>query len=201
MSIGLTFTGTIDHPKRLLESAKILAEERAYRLAVGENGLKVVMCPLGGELGILWRPEGNPSGPWLVRGGCMSTPAGAGLHRAATELLDSLPIHALTVEDETGFYRSRDFQRMKEEHFYPWLRTLVDVCRQERDRGASSMQLCWDLGQYAPSRPWPAGSFSGTAGHRMQNSTATGLSMPCGRSAALLPHPAAWRMPPSTAPF
>lgn len=150
MSIGLTFTGTIDHPKRLLESAKILAEERAYRLAVGENGLKVVMCPLGGELGILWRPEGNPSDPWLVRGGCMSTPAGAGLHRAAAELLDSLPIHDLTVEDETGFYCCRDFQRMKEEHFYPWLRTLVDVCRQERGRGASSMQLCWDLGQYAP---------------------------------------------------
>ena len=150
MSIGLTFTGTIDHPKRLLESAKILAGERAYRLAVGENGLKVVMCPLGGELGILWRPEGDPSGPWLVRGGCMSTPAGAGLHRAATELLDSLPIHALTVEDETGFYRSRDFQRMKEEHFYPWLRTLVEVCRRESGKGVSGMQLCWDLEQYAP---------------------------------------------------
>ena len=80
----------------------------------------------------------------------MSTPAGAGLHRAAVELLDSLPIRGLAVEDETGFYRHRDFQRMKEEHFYPWLRTLVDVCRQESGKGVSGMQLCWDLEQYAP---------------------------------------------------
>ena len=150
MSIGLTFTGKIDSPKALLEAAKVLAEERKYHLTAGETGLKMVMCPLGGELGALWRPEGDPAGPWLVRGGCMSTPAGAGLHRAAVELLDSLPIRALAVEDETGFYRHRDFQRMKEEHFYPWLRTLVDVCRQESGKGVSGMQLCWDLEQYAP---------------------------------------------------
>ena len=150
MSIGLTFTGKIDSPKALLEAARVLAVERKYHLTAGETGLKMVMCPLGGELGALWRPEGDPAGPWLVRGGCMSTPAGAGLHRAAVELLDSLPIRALAVEDETGFYRHRDFQRMKEEHFYPWLRTLVDVCRRESGKGVSGMQLCWDLEQYAP---------------------------------------------------
>ena len=136
MSIGLSFTGKIDSPKALLEGANILAEERKYRLTAGDAGMKVIMCPLGGELGVLWRPEEDPAGPWLVRGGCVSTPAGAGLHRAAAELLDSLPIQALTVEDETGFYRHRDFRRMKEEHFYPWLRTLVDVCRQESGKAA-----------------------------------------------------------------
>ena len=146
MSIGLSFTGKIDSPKALLEAAKTLAEERDYRLGAGEAGMKVVLCPLGGEVSVLWRPEGAPSGPWLIRGECVSTPAGAGLHRAAVELLDSLPIHALAVKDETGFYRQRDFQRMKEEHFYPWLRTLVDVCSRER----GNMQLCWDLEQYAP---------------------------------------------------
>lgn len=150
MSIGLNFTGRIDRPEALLEAAKILTAEQNYHLTAGESGLKVVMCPLGGEVGFLWRPEGAPDGPWLVRGGCVSTPAGAGLHRAAVELLDNLPIHALTVEDETGFYRHRDFQRMKEEHFYPWLRTLVDVCRRESGKGVSGMQLCWDLEQYAP---------------------------------------------------
>lgn len=150
MSIGLQFTGRIDHREVLLEAAKVLAEERNYHLTVGEAGLKVTMCPLGGELGIFWRPEGDLDGPWMVQGGCMSTPAGAGLHRAAVELLDNLPIYNLTVEDETGFYRHRDFQRMKEEHFYPWLRTLVDVCRRESGKGVSGMQLCWDLEQYAP---------------------------------------------------
>ncbi len=150
MSIGLTFTGKIDSPQVLLERARTLSEERAYCLSAGKGGVKVTLCPLGGELNIAWRPEEDPAGPWLVRGSCVSTPAGAGLHRAAVELLDSLPIRALTVEDETGFYRHRDFQRMKEEHFYPWLRTLVDVCRQEMGKGVSGMQLCWDLDQYAP---------------------------------------------------
>lgn len=150
MSIGLSFTGRIDCPEALLEAAKILAAEQNYRLTAGEGGLKVILCPLGGEVGFLWRRSEDPAGPWLVRGGCVSTPAGAGLHRAAVELLDNLPIHSLTVEDETGFYRHRDFQRMKEEHFYPWLRTLVDVCRQESGKGVSGMQLCWDLEQYAP---------------------------------------------------
>ena len=150
MSIGLTFTGRIDSPPALAEAAKALADQRGYRLGAGDAGLKVVMCPLGGELDILWRPGEDPAGAWQVRGGCVSTPAGAGFHRAAVELLDHLPIRALAVEDETGFFRHRDFQRMKEEHFYPWLRTLVDVCRRESGKGVSGMSLCWDLKQYAP---------------------------------------------------
>ena len=70
MSIGLTFTGKIDSPRALLEGAQALARERDYALRAGEGGLKIVMCPLGGELGLQWRPEGDPAGPWLVRGGC-----------------------------------------------------------------------------------------------------------------------------------
>lgn len=150
VSIGFAFSGKIDTPQTLLEAAQTLAQERDYRLGTGESGLCIRMCPLGGDLDILWKPEAGADGPWLVRGECISTPAGAGLHRAAVELLDILPIYALSVEDETGFYRHRDFQRMKEEHFFPWLRTLVDVCRQESGKGCSGFQLCWDLEQYAP---------------------------------------------------
>ena len=149
MSIGLQLTGVIDRPEALLKAAGALAQERGYRVAAGQSGMKVTLCPLG-ELKLLWRPGKDPAGPWQVRGGCMSTPAGAGLHRAAVELLDHLPIRSLTVEDETDFFRHRDFRRMKEEHFYPWLHTLVDVCRQESGKGVSGMQLCWDLEQYAP---------------------------------------------------
>ena len=149
MSIGLQFTGVIDRPEALLKAANALAEERGYRVAAGQSGMKVILCPLG-DLRLFWRPGEDPAGPWQVRGGCMSTPAGAGLHRAAVELLDHLPIRALAVEDETNFFRHRDFQRMKEEHFYPWLRTLVDICRQESGKGVSGMRLCWDLEQYAP---------------------------------------------------
>ena len=150
MSIGLTFTGRTESPSILAEAAKVLAEQRGWSVGVSGGGLRVTLCPLGGELKVIWRPAEDPEGPWLVRGECVSTPAGAGLHRAAVELLDSLPIRSLTVKDETGFYRHRDFQRMKEEHFYPWLRALVDICARESGKGVSGMQLCWDLEQYAP---------------------------------------------------
>ncbi len=150
MSIGLTFSGRIEGPSILAEAAKVLAEQRGWSVGVSGGGLRVTLCPLGGELKVIWRPAEAPEGPWLVRGECVSTPAGAGLHRAAVELVDSLPIRSLTVKDETGFYRHRDFQRMKEEHFYPWLRALVDICARESGRGVSGMQLCWDLEQYAP---------------------------------------------------
>ena len=150
MSIGLSFTGQIESPPALAEAAQILADQRGYRMVVAESGLRIALCALNGELTIYWGPPQTPEGPWPARGGCVSTPAGAGLHRAAVELLDNLPIRALTVEDETGFFRHRDFQRMKEEHFYPWLRTLVDVCKRESGKGVSGMSLCWDLEQYAP---------------------------------------------------
>ena len=150
MSIGLRFTGRIDRPEALLEGARTLADRREYRMGVGENVLRVALCPLGGDLYIRWQPGEEPEGPWLVLGECVSTPAGAGLHRAAAELLDHLPIRALAVEDETDFFRLRDFPRMKEEHFYPWLHTLVNVCQRESGTGVSGMSLCWDLEQYAP---------------------------------------------------
>ena len=53
MSIGLSFTGRIDSPQTLLEAAKILAMEQSYHLTAGEGGLKIAMCPLGGELSVL----------------------------------------------------------------------------------------------------------------------------------------------------
>ena len=88
MSIGLQFTGRIDHPEELLEAAAALAKTQGCRLTVGKGGLKIVLCPLGGELDLRWRPGEDQS--WQVWGGCVSTPAGAGLHRAAVELLDRL---------------------------------------------------------------------------------------------------------------
>lgn len=150
MSIGFTFTGEISRPEELIAAARTLAEEREYRVGAGDKGLRAALCPLGGELTIYWQRRPEEPDIWHIQGECVSTPAGPGLHRAAVELVDALPIRGLRVEDETGFFQTRDFLRMREEHFYPWLRTLVDICRQESGKGACGMRLCWDLEQYAP---------------------------------------------------
>ena len=50
MSIGLTFTGRIEGPAALAEAAKILAEQRGCSLSVNRTGLRLELCPLGGQL-------------------------------------------------------------------------------------------------------------------------------------------------------
>ena len=68
MSIGLTFTGRIEGPAVLAEAAKILAEQQGCSLSVNRTGLRLELCPLGGQLNVLWRPGEAPEDPWLVRG-------------------------------------------------------------------------------------------------------------------------------------
>ena len=151
MSIGFTFTGKVKKPETLIAAAKKLADERYYGLYQREDGLSVSLCPLGGCMWMSWKKEGGLFGQWAVEGECVTTPAGPGLHKAAVEALDALPIQKLAVEDETEYFQHRDFDRMLREHFHPWLKTLVEMCAQKVSEGGySQMCLCWDLDSYMP---------------------------------------------------
>ena len=151
MSIGFTFTGKVKKPEALVASAKKLAEERRYGLSswdpMKENALNISLCPLGGLIQMSWRKEGGLFGQWAVEGCCYSTPAGPGLHKAAVEALDALPIQKLSVADETEYYQHRDFDRMLREHFYPWLR-----CPAKRFR-RGTVPRCACAGTWTPTCP------------------------------------------------
>lgn len=155
MSIGFAFTGKIKKPETLIQTAKKLAEERHYRIyqweapAKDEAGLTLNLCPLGGALRLTWKKESGLFAQYAVEGECLSTPAGPGLHAAAVEALDGLDIQKLNVEDETDYYRHRDFGRMCAEHFYPWLSTIVSVCR-HKEKEINNICVCWDMDQYRP---------------------------------------------------
>lgn len=151
MSIGFTFTGRVKKPEALIATAKKLAEERYYQIGTGEDGLRLALCPLGGDLYVNWKKENGLFAQYAVEGSCYSTPAGPGLHKAAVEALDALGIQKLAVEDETEYYQHRDFDRMLREHFHPWLKTLVKVCGEKVSEGVcSQMCMCWDLDSYMP---------------------------------------------------
>lgn len=151
MSIGFTFTGKVKKPDALIQTAKKLAEERCYQIGTGEDGLRLALCPLGGDLYVNWKRESGLFAQYAVEGSCYSTPAGPGFHKAAVEALDALGIQKLSVEDETEYYQHRDFDRMLREHFHPWLITLVKVCGEKVSEGAcSQMCMCWDLDSYMP---------------------------------------------------
>lgn len=151
MSIGFTFTGRVKKPELLIAAAKRAADERYYGLSQWEDGLSVSLCPLDGRVRMSWKKESGLFGQWQVTGECVSTPAGPGLHKAAVELVDALGLQKLAVEDETDYAQHRDFEKMCREHFYPWLRTLVEVCHEKlKEGGYNSMCLCWDMDQYRP---------------------------------------------------
>lgn len=150
MSIGFTFTGKVKKPEVLIAAAKKVAEERYYGLYQREDGLNISLCPLDGRVYVTWKKEGGLFGQWAVEGQCQTTPAGPGLHKAAVEALDALPIQKLSVEDETEYYQHRDFDRMLQEHFHPWLKTMVDVLAGQFGEDHSNMCMCWDLDSYMP---------------------------------------------------
>ena len=150
MSIGFTFTGKVKKPETLAAAAKKLADERYYGLYQREDGLSVSLCPLGGCMWMSWKKEGGLFGQWAVEGECVTTPAGPGLHKAAVEALDALPIQKLAVEDETEYFQHRDFDRMLREHFHPWLNTMVDVLTGQFGEDHSSVCMCWDIDSYMP---------------------------------------------------
>lgn len=150
MSIGFTFTGRTKKPELLIASAKKVADERYYGLSQWEDGLSISLCPLDGRLYMTWEKESGLFGQWTVKGECQSTPAGPGLHKAAVEVLDALPIQKLAVEDETEYWQHRDFDRMLQEHFHPWLKTMVDVFAGQFGEEHTNMCMCWDLNSYMP---------------------------------------------------
>ena len=166
MSIGFTFTGRVKKPETLLVAAQRLAEERSYGVYQREDGLSLSLCPLDGRVYMTWKKEGGLLGQWTVEGECVSTPAGPGLHKAAVEALDALPIQKLHVEDETEYYQHRDFHRMLREHFHPWLKTIVDMLTGQFGDDHTNVCMCWDLDGYMPEDVpgtviTPVGRFSG----------------------------------------
>ena len=151
MSIGFTFRGKMRKIDAMTETVQKMAEDEGYSLILNDGWLRVSFCPMG-ELTIKWERESGMLGQWLISGDCYTTPAGAGFHAAAIRFVEELGtarLKELTVDDETGYVIHRDFERMKREHFYPWLNALKRHCEQ-RGNEYSNLCLCWDLEQYQP---------------------------------------------------
>lgn len=149
MSIGFLMTGHVQKIKDLVETAQRLTKESGYEITVGEEWLGIQLCPTG-ELQVSWEKDAEKSGQWIVTVDCQTTPAGAGFHKAALELAEKLGIEEPKVDDETDYYSHRDFMRMKQEHFYPYMRTMIKFCKEKLDKGSSHICLSWNMDWYSP---------------------------------------------------
>lgn len=165
MSIGFQFTADLTDRKGFLQTLEALAEERDCSCTVEEDRVFLNFCPMG-DLELTLAPKetegedvpapenGGDGVPVTLKGECVSTPAGPGFHAAAINFIDALQQSTgavFQIEDETEYYQHRSFLRMRQEHFYPWLSTLVDACRRERENPSlSNFCVCWNMGQYVP---------------------------------------------------
>ncbi len=168
MSISIDFTAKVRHRKNLMDRVKDLAEAEDYKIHIWDEELRVEFCPMG-DLYISWEQDPENPEQWNVSGECCTTPAGAGFHKAVVDFLDRLEngcMEGMEVDDAAGYYEHRDFERMKREHFYPWLNSLIHICREQMESDTySNICFCWNLDQYQPeSMPGtivsPMGRFS-----------------------------------------
>lgn len=217
MSLGFHITGRMNRPDALVEKAQALAKESGYGIGTGEGGMCIRLCPMG-DLEVVWSEDAERPGQWQVEADCQTTPAGPGFHKAALELAERLEIGEIEVDDETDYVNHRDFNRMCGEHFYPWLRMLVQICRKTfSEKDDSQICLCWDTNLYQPENigrtaVTPLGRYSleamegileeggiealaerffcGRMRNRMRCFIGTGHCMHCGYSAILCLHPA-----------
>ncbi len=148
MGIGFSFTARALRPERFLAEVRDLAKDRREAVQCSDEAAWVTLAPMG-VVSITLEAEG------LVSGECQSTPAGPGLHKAALDFVRALAeesLSDLTIEDETDYAAHGDFEWMKQEHFYPWLRSLVRIGRQyeSQEEAYSHFCFCWDLDQYQP---------------------------------------------------
>lgn len=155
MSIVIHFTARTESVEKLKNVVRHQAGVRDYKVYEEEDSLTIRLCPMG-DMIMKWETakEDVNSGWWLVTGESYSTPAGAGMHKGAVDLLDVLAadvFEELKVDDPSGYYEHRDFEQMKREHFYPWLNSLVNICSvQFNPEECNNICFCWDVDQYVP---------------------------------------------------
>lgn len=150
MSVGFYVMGTVGKIDTFTRTAKRVSKNMDYEISVYEESMCVTLCPLG-DLVFTWAKDTENPTQWRVEMDCTTSQAGAGFHKAAIEFIEELGIQNMVVDDETDYFAHRDFDRMNKEHFYPWLRSLLQICHDQAEKnGTGQMLLCWDLDSYHP---------------------------------------------------
>lgn len=114
-----------------------------------EDYSELIIC----RMGMMTFGFETEEGEVVVKGYCQTNLLGAGFHKAAIDLADELvDLNGYPFEmfDETEYYEHRDFERMRSEHFYPWLSNVMGLCRERKGGEYQMLAICWDYNRYVP---------------------------------------------------
>ena len=120
MSIGFRLTTKCKNISSFQESLDAVAARNNISASHTEDYSELSLCRLG-NIFFNYEPEGDEI---VIAGDCQTNLLGAGFHKYATEIACELIRQSelsFEVEDDTEYYEHRDFERMRSEHFYPWL--------------------------------------------------------------------------------
>lgn len=167
MKLEITFQGKTRNRDAFIRSIQRLAKSQEYQLGAWKDGMRVVLCPLG-YLDMGWTRESGLFGGWKITGGCITVPGGPGLHKAVAELIDALSkkdLKEVQVVDGTGFWEHRDFQRLSQETYGPWLEQELRGALGKLEQSSESVPLFWGEEDYLPQEVpdtvyTPMGRFS-----------------------------------------
>ena len=168
MGLGFTIHTKIKDIEKFQQAVESQAVESGYNAEHDESSSTVSFCRLGDLfLNYQHEGEGNTDNVISVNGDCQTNMLGPGFHKAAIEFIDRLQQATGTrfeVEDETDYYTERDFEAMKKKHFHKWLAKLFEIIQEQKDKGSTSLSICWDLNKYYPQSDSgivisPLGSF------------------------------------------
>lgn len=134
MSIGFRLTTKCKNISSFQESLDAVAARNNISASHTEDYSELSLCRLG-NIFFNYEPEGDEI---VIAGDCQTNLLGAGFHKYAIEIACELIRQSelsFEVEDDTEYYEHRDFERMRSEHFYPWLKAIMKLCceRMEQD--------------------------------------------------------------------
>lgn len=155
MSIHISFT--LKPRKRLFKTTvldfdavvaelKNLGKDEQIRIEEKSHDIKVTLCAQG-FFWITYKMEKNE-----LTGDIQTNVAGPGFHAASIDFLEKLSAKLrlkLKVEDDTGYVKHKDFERMRREHFYPWLNHIMGLLCGQFNK--TDFKICWDEDSYSPT--------------------------------------------------
>lgn len=149
MSIGFNLTTKCRSISSFQKLLDVVAGRHDASASHEEDYSELIIC----RMGMMTFGFETEEGEVVVKGYCQTNLLGAGFHKAAIDLADELvDLNGFPFEmmDETDYYEHRDFERMRSEHFYPWLSNVMELCRERKGGEYQMLAICWDYNKYVP---------------------------------------------------
>lgn len=150
MGIDFSFYAKVEDKQKVSRAANEVSKAMGAEVLEFDTCIRIDFCRLG-SLYLDFKEESNGL---QLEGNARTNLAGAGYHKAVVDFTDAFLEKAelqAEVEDETEYYEHRDFEKMRTENMYSWLKSMMQICKiQIEKEKIGNLAVCWSNAQYQP---------------------------------------------------